>query len=37
MSLLVMKEPKMGAGTLEFTSEMEGEAKEVAFLFRILP
>jgi hypothetical protein len=32
-----MKEPKMGAGTLELASDMEEEAMEVTFLLRILP
>jgi hypothetical protein len=32
-----MKEPKIGAGTLKSTSEIYEEAKEVTFLFRILP
>jgi hypothetical protein len=32
-----MKEPKMGAGTLELASDIEEEAMEVTFLLRILP
>jgi hypothetical protein len=37
MSPFVINEPKIGAGTLELTSEMEEDAKEVTFLFKILP
>jgi hypothetical protein len=37
MSPFEMKEPKIGAGTLEPASEMDDEAKEVTFLLRILP
>jgi hypothetical protein len=32
-----MKEPKIGAGTVELASDMDEEAMEVTFLLRILP